>query len=222
MVSAKYRITSYIGYGAFGCVARALRKSDSAPVAIKKISLSDEQSAKDLEREVAMLTRMSHNYVLKLEEAFICPNSEEGPRALCLVTELGESNLAAYVQKREEAIPEDEALKIFVQLCLGLNFLHRNKIMHRDIKPENVIALGNGVFKLVDFGMAKQIVNSKQCHTKNKGTTIYNAPEAENGVATLKSDVFSLGLVLYFLLQGRRLAFFHDSVTQEEIAKEVD
>ena len=91
-------------------------------------------------------------------------------------------------------------MNIFVQLCLGLNCLHRNNIMHRDLKPENIICFGNGIYKLADFGMAKQFEASMETQTKTIGTEAYNAPEVGKGRATFKSDVFSLGLILYYML----------------------
>jgi len=105
-------------------------------------------------------------------------------------------------------LSEEQALKIFVQINQGLSFLHQNNIVHRDLKPQNIIVFENGMFKIADImGVSRQIEHSKVFLTKSLGTTAYNAPEAELDSANFTSDIFALGLILFFMLQKQGLYF---------------
>lgn len=86
---------------------------------------------------------------------------------------------------------------------MGLHFLNRNSIDHRDIKPANILLFGNDRIKIADFGLAKQINKNDNKPQKNKniGTIAFMAPEVKKGnPIPFKSDIYSLGLVLYFML----------------------
>lgn len=96
-------------------------------------------------------------------------------------------------------------MKIFVQLLLGMNFLHRNIIDHRDVKPLNILLFNKGEnAKLGDFGLARQIETENESLTLNIGTPYYWAPEvSEKNPWPFKSDIYSLGLTLHFMLRKK-------------------
>ncbi len=93
-------------------------------------------------------------------------------------------------------------MHIFVQILLSLSYIHRNNIDHRDLKPLNILLFLNGLIaKLADFGLAKYIKSEQSHITSGVGTQNYIAPEALDGKhAHFKSDIFSLGIILYQML----------------------
>ncbi len=95
-------------------------------------------------------------------------------------------------------------MRMFTQILLGVNFLHRNNIDHRDLKPANIIYFNEGeILKLADFGLARSISSEMTKMTIGVGTEAFLAPEAQSDRLTpvpFKSEMYSLGLILHFML----------------------
>ena len=108
--------------------------------------------------------------------------------------------------KQNRLIPENDIWNLFLQLCNGLSYLHSKNIIHRDIKPQNVLVFKHGVYKVADFGEAKEVKISKQVNTL-RGTELYMSPLLYDGLKqnkedirhnSFKSDVFSLGFCFIY------------------------
>ncbi len=118
------------------------------------------------------------------------------------------------------AFSEYESALIIKKLLQAVDYCHANKVMHKDIKPKKILFTGDGELKLIDFGLSKW-KSTGQIHTAS-GTPYYLAPEVIHGVRTSKSDIWSLGILLYCLLSGS-LPFVSDSQeTVYEKAQESD
>ncbi len=129
-----------------------------------------------------------------------------------MICELAEGNLDDFISKHQGPIPEDKIMSLFVQILLGLNFIHRNKIDHRDLKTLNILLYDNGErAKLADFGFARNI-NSMSTKLSNLGTFIFMAPEAQKRrPVPFKSDMYSLGIILHLMLT-KKLPDYIDNI----------
>ncbi len=114
-------------------------------------------------------------------------------------------------------LSEEEVLRLFIQLVLGLDYLHKNEVDHRDLKPANVLLFGDStIAKLTDFGMSRWKIGQDSSITKGIGTLNYMAPEArDNRAVRVKSDMFSLGVILYNMLT-KDLPSIEDNIEPEK------
>jgi serine/threonine protein kinase len=113
-------------------------------------------------------------------------------------------------------LPQDKAVEISRQICAGLAAAHERGVIHRDLKPSNVMLDGAGKARITDFGLAA-IAATIQGSEVRAGTPAYMAPEQLAGKeVTLKSDIFSLGLVMFEILTGKRA---YDAVTLPDLLK---
>ena len=129
---------------------------------------------------------------------------------------------------------EDEAIKIGCDICRALETCHsvttetKKQIIHRDIKPDNILYHANGdIYKLGDFGISKELSKAGTDHTRSIGTLKYLAPEVERGKYDCRADIYSLGLVLYYLTNKKRLPFVNglgqdvDAVTRRLLGEQL-
>src|SRR5690606_6824953 len=121
------------------------------------------------------------------------------------------SNLNEVIKDRAP-LQAEEAVRIAAQICDALDHAHQNQIIHRDIKPHNILIGNNGRVKVTDFGIARAVKSSTITHTGSViGSVHYFSPEHAKGVNTgEKSDLYSLGIVLYQMLTGQ-LPFLGES-----------
>lgn len=124
-------------------------------------------------------------------------------------------DLAYHIKKRKEKndyFSEEVIMNWFVQICLALLYVHTRKVLHRDIKSSNIFLTGNYTVKLGDFGISRVLSNSVQAANTVVGTPYYMSPEiCQNKPYNFKSDVWSLGCVLYELCTLKR-AFAADNL----------
>lgn len=124
-------------------------------------------------------------------------------------------------QKLEKNISEEEVIKLGIDICTALELCKKNNIIHRDIKPQNILVSRFGDYKLGDFGIAK-VVDKTTCGTL-AGTIDYMAPEVYNNQPYGASvDLYSLGMVLYWMLNERRLPFILQSPSKTTGTEEAD
>jgi Tol biopolymer transport system component len=214
-----YEIVAPLGAGGMGEVYRARDTRLARTVAIKILPshLSDSSEAKHrFDREARAISSLSHPNICHLYDV----GTEEGTNYLVMEYLEGET-LADRLRKGP--LPLEQFLKAGIEICEGLEKAHRSGVIHRDLKPGNIMLTKNGS-KLMDFGLAKAIPKtttpaSSLTATFNTpaasqpltaqgtvvGTFQYMAPEQLEGLeAEARSDLFSLGAVLYEMITGRR------------------
>ena len=198
VLDERYRIIGLAGRGGMGEVYRADDLRLGQPVALKFLP---EELSRDavrlalLHNEVRAARRVSHPNVCRVYDI----GGREGQLFLSMEFVDGE-DLAASL-RRFGRLPEDKALDIARQLCAGLMAAHERGVLHRDLKPANVMLDGQGRVRIMDFSLA----SVGAADATGAGTPGYMAPEQLEGrAATVASDIFSLGLVMYEIFTGRR------------------
>ena len=213
VLGGRYRIEALIGQGGMGAVYRAEHVLMRKPVAVKvlhgEMSTMPEIVAR-FEREAVAAGRIQHPNVITATD--FGRVDESG--AFYLVLEYVEGQSLGALIKREGTLPEDRALCIARQIADALTAAHQKGIVHRDLKPENVMLVeseGRETVKVLDFGIAKVELggagSGETALTKLGtifGTPEYMAPEQAQGLAVDgRADLYTLGLILYEMLEGR-------------------
>jgi serine/threonine protein kinase len=207
-----YRVECSLGAGGMGEVYRAVDTRLGRTVAVKVLrgrSRSDPDLQERFEQEARVLAALSHTNVLALHDV----GSENGVDYA--VFELLEGQTLRQ-RLLSGPLPVSKAVDYGVQICQGLAAVHSRGIVHRDLKPDNVFLTASGQVKILDFGLAKLgppglgIPGGSEARTPTEpgllvGTCGYMAPEQARGrQADERSDIFSVGAVLYEMLSGRR------------------
>ena len=189
----KYRIERKIAEGGFATVYQAFDTIEGIHVAIKAPHPTHvtEQILNDFRREVRLLSRLDHPHILALKDASFIDNQ------FVIVYPLGERTFADRLRSR---MSMSTILDLSEQMLDAVAYAHSQKIIHCDIKPENMLLFPGGVLKLTDFGIAK--IAQKTVRGAGTGTIGYMAPEQAMGKPSFRSDVFSVGLIMYRMLSG--------------------
>ncbi len=202
MLAGRYRIVGLLGRGGMGEVYRADDLKLDQPVALKFLPeslLNDEAALARFHREVRTARQVSHPNVCRVYDI----GEIEGQHFLSMEYIRGEELASAL--KRFGRLPEDKAIQIARQICAGLAAAHKTGILHRDLKPANVMIDGEGNARLTDFGLAAltEEIRGDEIYS---GTPAYMSPEQiTGGELTVRSDIYSLGLVLYELFTGKKV-----------------
>ena len=149
---------------------------------------------KDAINEVTILSKMEHPNVIKYYDSFIERNF------LNIIMEYCENgDLGNFLQKQnEKPLPEIKIWKFFIEMCLGLDYIHKRKILHRDIKTMNIFLSKADEIRIGDLGVAKLLHENSDFAKTMVGTPFYLSPEmCEEKPYNEKSDVWALGCVLY-------------------------
>jgi predicted Ser/Thr protein kinase len=198
----KYAVTGRIGRGGMGVVYRGRDEILEREVAIKTLTIEgilDEESRKRFEIEAKAAAKLQHPNIVTVFEL-----GEERGVPFIAMELLSGTDLEGLL-RGGEPMPLEEKLDVIVQVLRGLAFAHDHGVVHRDVKPSNVRILDDGSVKLVDFGIAKLGATSVTKSGMMVGTVHYMSPEQIRGqVLDGRSDVFSVGVILYELLTGRR------------------
>jgi hypothetical protein len=214
MIADRYRVVALAGRGGMGEVYRAEDLKLSQIVAIKFLPTSLSKDVGALARfhsEVRIARQVSHPNVCRVFDI----GDADGVPFLTMEYVDGE-DLASLV-RRIGRLSSDKAVEIARQVCAGLAAAHERGVIHRDLKPANLMLDGTGKIRITDFGLAS-IAASLEGADAKAGTPAYMAPEQLEGKeVTPKSDLYSLGLVLYEILTGKR-AF--DASTLPELMKQ--
>lgn len=184
----KYTIQRRIAQGGFADVYRAYDTIEGINVAIKipHRTVLAQRTLADFMREVRLTSKLDHPNILHIK------NADYVDGEFVIVYPLGEGTLADKLKKR---LAFQSALDYTQQMLDAVAFAHRKRVLHCDIKPENLILFGSNVLKLADFGIAK--IATRTMSASGSGTVGYVAPEQALGKPSLRSDVFSLGLIIY-------------------------
>jgi serine/threonine-protein kinase len=197
ILDERYRIVGRLGHGGMGEVYRADDLKLGQPVALKFLPEAvdrDPARLTQLHTEVRMARQVSHPNVCRVYDV----GGYEGHTFLSMEYVDGED--LASLLRRIGRFPEDRAIEVSRQICAGLSAAHDRGVVHRDLKPANVMLDGTGRIRITDFGLAGLTGESLRA-----GTPAYMAPEQlAGGEVTPRSDIYSLGLVLYELFTGRR------------------
>ena len=212
VLAERYRIIGLLGRGGMGEVYRADDLKLGQPVALKFLPRHFAAEKERLERfyaEVRLARQVSHPNVCRVYDV----GEIEGQHYLSMEYVDGED--LASLLKRIGRLPPDKALEISRELCAGLAAAHDRGVLHRDLKPSNVMVDGRGRARITDFGLA--VAASEVQEGEVSGTPAYMAPEQLQGKgASVRSDVYALGLVLYELSTGRK-AF--DAATLDDLRR---
>ncbi len=201
VLGERYRIVGLLGRGGMGEVYRADDLKLEQTVALKFLPPALEHDADRLERlygEVRMARQVSHPSVCRVWDI----GEAEGQHFLSMEFVDGE-NLSSLL-RRIGRFPPDKALDIARQVSAGLAAAHEKGVLHRDLKPANVMLDGQGKVRLTDFGLAG-LAEALAGADVRSGTPAYMSPEQLQGrEVTVRSDIYSLGLLIYELVTGRR------------------
>ncbi|HEX4054940.1 MAG TPA: protein kinase [Tepidisphaeraceae bacterium] len=198
VLAERYRIVSLLGLGGMGEVYRADDITLEQPVALKFLPPLFESNPAWLERfhnEVRLSRQVTHPNVCRVFDL----GQVDGEQFISMEFVDGED--LASLLRRIGRLPRDKAIQIARQLCAGLAAAHDKGVLHRDLKPANVMLDGRGQVRITDFGISGRVDGG---HDATAGTPAYMAPEQfSQGEATVRSDIYALGLVLYEIFTGR-------------------
>ncbi|UED77194.1 Stk1 family PASTA domain-containing Ser/Thr kinase [Brevibacillus sp. DP1.3A] len=208
-LGGRYQIESRVGGGGMAIVYKARDLILNRPVAVKVLRSqfgTDEDFVNRFRREAQAVASLSHPNVVGVYDV-----GQEGDTHY-MVMEYIEGYTLKEVIIQRGALPVEEAVRIAEQICDALDHAHQNQIIHRDIKPHNIMIGKNGRVKVTDFGIARAVTSATITHTNAMlGSVHYFSPEqARGGITGEKSDIYSLGIVLYEMVTGE-LPFSGDS-----------
>src|SRR5271167_1575057 len=210
LLAGRYRIIALLGKGGMGEVYRADDLTLGQGVAMKFLpdeAARDEGLLERFRNEVRIARRVSHPNVCRVYDV----GDVDGHTFFTMEYVDGED--LASLMRRIGRLPGDKALDIARQLCAGLAAAHAKGVLHRDLKPANIMLDGRGQVVITDFGLAG-LVDQIPGSDVRSGTPAYMAPEQLEGKeVNVKTDVYSLGLVLYEIFTGKR-AFSVESLPE--------
>jgi serine/threonine protein kinase len=201
ILDGRYRLEDVIATGGMGAIFRGTDLVLDRPVAVKTIHphLATTSHAARFLHEAETLAALAHPNLVAVYDS----GTQQGLPYLVMEYIQGES-LASILQ-REGPVDPGTGTALAVEICKGLAYAHSRGVIHRDIKPQNLLVTPDGQVKIVDFGIARGPQSAEMTETGSViGTAYYLAPEvAAGGGASVRSDLYSLGVVLYRLFTGR-------------------
>ena len=198
-INDRYQIIRTIGEGGMANVYLALDTVLDRNVAVKILRgdlASDEKFVRRFQREAIAASSLSHPNIVGMYDV----GEDDGN--YFIVMEYVEGQTLKNLIKKRGVLTTYEVIDIMTQLCDGLAHAHDSYIIHRDIKPQNVMILDNGMVKITDFGIAMALNSNELTQTNSvMGSVHYLPPEQANGSgSTIKSDIYSLGILMNYLL----------------------
>ena len=203
LLGNRYEIIEKIGNGGMATVYKAVDKILKRNVAVKILRdefTTDEEFIKRFEAEAQSAARLTNQNIVSIYDV----GAEENLYYIVMELIQGKTLKEIIIEERGP-LPWKWSVNVAIQIASALEVAHRNNIIHRDIKPHNIIITEDGIAKVTDFGIAKAVSNST---ITAFGTTIgsvhYFSPEhARGGFTDAKSDLYSLGVVMYEMVTGR-------------------
>lgn len=201
--AGRYRIVRQIGRGGMADVylARDLIL-DGEEVAVKVLRTNyqtDQIAIQRFQREARAMAELDHPNIVRISDI----GEEDGQQYLAMEYVNG-LDLKRYI-KENSPLSNDVAVRIMGQILLAMRMAHTRGIVHRDLKPQNVILTSNGVAKVTDFGIAVAFAETSLTQTNSMlGSVHYLSPEQARGSkATIQSDIYAMGIILFEMLTGR-------------------
>lgn len=201
-INDRYEVIRSIGEGGMANVYLALDTILDRRVAVKVLRgdlANDEKFVRRFQREAISASSLSHPNIVEMYDV----GEDEGNYFIVMEYVEGKS-LKSLIKKRG-GLTLPEVLDIMLQLTDGIACAHNSYIIHRDIKPQNILVLDDGRVKITDFGIAQALKRGELTETNSvMGSVHYLPPEQANGTGTtIKSDIYSLGIVMFELLTGK-------------------
>jgi eukaryotic-like serine/threonine-protein kinase len=198
LFARRYRVEARLGAGGMGAVYRVRDERLGEAVALKVLTLESAQAVERFVREVRLARRVTHPNVARTHDF----GEAEGQSFLTMELVEGD-NLDALIQREGAQAPE-RVVALAEQMAAGLGAAHAAGVIHRDLKPANVMVTPAGRVVLTDFGIARAAETEAHRRTNDLvGTPLYMSPEQVSGrPLDARSDLYSLGLILYELLVG--------------------
>jgi serine/threonine protein kinase len=204
----KYSILNEIGRGGMGSVYLAIDEVLNRKVAIKELKI-DEQKKKDPEafsiltrrfkKEAQVLAQLNHKNIVSVFDII-----DQNQNQYIIMEYLNGKNLEELLNA-ERVFPIERAISVVSDTCLALDYIHKKNIIHRDVKPSNIIILEDETVKLTDFGVTRDLNSATMTQDGSLvGTIAYASPEQDSRDLDGRSDIFSLGVVLYELVTGQK------------------
>ncbi len=211
-INDRYQIIKNIGEGGMANVYLAYDTILDRNVAVKVLRgdlASDEKFVRRFQREALSASNLSHQNIVEVYDV----GEDDGQ--YYIVMEYIEGRHLKQLLKKREKLTLTEVIDIMLQVTEGMAQAHDSYIIHRDIKPQNIMILENGLVKVTDFGIATALNGTQLTQTNSvMGSVHYLPPEqAEGRGATIRSDVYSMGILMYELLTGE-LPFKGDNAVE--------
>ncbi|QGG47984.1 Stk1 family PASTA domain-containing Ser/Thr kinase [Heliorestis convoluta] len=198
----RYEIVEYLGGGGMAQVYKSWDRLLERAVTIKFLReglTNDEEFVRRFRREAQAIASLSHPNIVNVYDV-----GREGETDYIVMEYIDGPTLKEVIRRRGP-LPPVEAVNLARQICDALEHAHENKIIHRDIKPHNILLTNSGRVKVTDFGIARSTTQNTMTMDRTiVGSVHYLSPEQARGLPVdEKSDIYSLGVVLYELLTGR-------------------
>ena len=208
MKIGRYDIIAELGRGAMGTVYRASDPTAGREVALKVLSLSaspeegTDSPRQMFMREVQGAARLSHPSIVTIYEVFEHAESQSS----CVAMELVPGVTLEKILESSPLATTEETLNVIRQSAEALDYAHQNQVIHRDLKPANILVTMDGRAKITDFGVAKVFARQSAARTLAvTGTPSFMSPEqVKGGEVDARTDIFSLGVILFTMLVGKK------------------
>lgn len=193
------RVHPHIAKGSYGVVYKGHVPDVKELVVIKDMDFTNQKALEDWKKEIKMMAKTSCEYVVRVL------GYSTSERTLTIVMEfMTKGSLYDVLHTKKETLSVITRMRMARHCALGLQHLHELKVMHRDIKSMNILVSDSYACKLTDFGCAKSLNEQGAIlNTANSGTPLWMAPEVKLGQYDYSADIYSLGLVIYELLEKR-------------------
>jgi len=210
LLGGRYAVDGVLGRGGMAEVRRARDQRLGRDVAVKQLRIdlaTDPTFQARFRREAQSAAGLNHPNIVSVYDTGEEPDPASGTRVPYIVMELVEGHTLRDVLRTGRKILPERALELAQGVLSALNYSHKHGIIHRDIKPANVMLTPTGQVKVMDFGIARAVADTSATMTQTAaviGTAQYLSPEQARGeTVDNRSDIYSLGCLLYELLTGR-------------------